>query len=92
MSNEVSFRDGGSGGMQLAAHQSLDADPGPMEYAEASSSLERELDEEDRAEARREEAERLERKAARKQKRRRLWAREAWEMERGAPAQQRELA
>ena len=46
MSNEVSFRDGGSGGMQLAAHQSLDADPGPMEYAEASSSLERELDEE----------------------------------------------
>jgi len=68
----VRYRNGGGGGMQIATRQAQNADPGPMQYEEASSSLEREDAEKDREEGQRLRTAREKRKAVVKAKKREL--------------------
>ena len=67
-----SLHDGGGGGMQLAERQAAGVDPGPVEYEEASSALEEQLDEQDRVDALQEQDARRRRRVEKKRRRRGL--------------------
>lgn len=76
----VSFKDGGGGGMQLAQRQAENVDPGPRQFEEASSSLEREEEEKEKEAAKKEQQKQQQRKEARKMRARVL--RQQGQMER----------